>query len=409
MQQVKDRDVLLKQKHIPMGFLAAWLMVITTIQWIMLDMYLPALPILVDEFGVTEGELNISLNAGIISAAIATIIGGTLSDRYGRKPILIAGMLLGILGNVFCALSGGVAMLSIMRGAAGFGSGVVGTVVSAMMKDSFTGKRFQKNMTILQAVAAVGPIFGPTLGSFIINVSSWRSIFFFLAGSIFLTMIPMLISTETLPKENRFSNRFSDVAKETVLIAKTPAFSLFLGIIAFLTIPIWAYVGVSSYIFIDDFGVDNTAYGVYYAIGTVFSVAAPFIYLALAKKMNSRMIVRITILLMLASGIMFLTIGRISPLLLILCVVPLYFSEGIIRPLGLVILLDEYSYVAGSASALIQFVVNIVGAVGTAIATIGWQSMIHGVGLITSGCALIACAFWAVIRAKGYFRERLDS
>ena len=57
------------------------MMVITTIQWIMLDMYLPALPVLTEEFGVTEGELNVSLNAGIISAAVATIIGGTLSDR----------------------------------------------------------------------------------------------------------------------------------------------------------------------------------------------------------------------------------------------------------------------------------------------------------------------------------------
>ena len=71
------KDVLLKQKHMPMGFLAVWLMVITTIQWIMLDLYLPALPILVDEFGVTEGELNVSLNTGIISAAVATLIGGT--------------------------------------------------------------------------------------------------------------------------------------------------------------------------------------------------------------------------------------------------------------------------------------------------------------------------------------------
>ncbi len=403
-----SNEVLIRQKHMPMGFLAAWLMVITTIQWIMLDMYLPALPILIDEFGVTEGELNVSLNAGIISAAVATIIGGTLSDRYGRKGVMITGMLMGILGNVFCALSNSVCMLSIMRGVSGFGSGVVGTVVSAMMKDSFTGKRFQKNMTILQAVAAVGPIFGPTLGSFIINVSSWRAIFLFLAGGILITMIPMLVSTETLPPENRFSNRFSDVARETVMIAKTPAFSLFLGIIAFLTIPIWAYVGVSSYIFIDGFGLDNTAYGVYYAVGTMFSVAAPFIYLALAKKLNSRMIVRITILLMLASGIMFLTMGRISPLFLILCVVPLYFSEGIIRPLGLVILLDEYSYVAGSASALIQFVVNIVGAVGTALATIGWQSMIHGVGLITSACAVIAAVLWAAICVKGYLKNRLD-
>ena len=391
-----------------MGLFAAWLMVITTIQWIMLDMYLPALPILTEEFGVTEGKLNVSLNAGIISAAVATIIGGTLSDRYGRKTIMILGMMLGIAGNTVCALSNGVVMLSLMRGAAGFGSGVVDTVAAAMLKDSFTGKRFQKNMTILQAVAAVGPIFAPSLGSFLINIWSWRSIFFFLAGSVFVTMIPILISTETLPPENRFSNRFSDVLKETAVIAKTPAFSLFLGIIAFLTIPVWAYVAVSSYIFIDDFGLDNTAYGVYYAVGTVFSVAAPFIYLALSRKLNSRNIVRITLLLMIASGVMFLTIGRISPVLLILCVIPMYFSEGIIRPLGLVILLDEYSYVAGSASALIQFVVNIVGAVGTAIATIGWSSLVHGTGIITMGCVIAALICWAVISFKGYLKEHLE-
>ena len=408
MLSIMEKDVLIRQKHIPMGFLAAWLMITVTIQWIMLDMYLPALPILVEEFSVTEGELNISLNAGIISAAVATIIGGTLSDRYGRKPVMIISMLLAIVGCLFCALSKGVVMLSIMRGVAGLGSGSVCTVANAMLKDSFSGKRFQKNMTILQSVAAVGPIFAPALGSFLINISSWRFIFYFLAFGTLVTMIPMLISTETLPPENRFSNKFSDVLEETVQIAKTPAFSLFLGIIALLTIPIWAYVAVSSYVYIDDFGMSNTAYGVYYAVGTTFSVMAPFIYLLLAKKLNSRMIVRITILLMLMSGVMFLTVGKINPVLLILCVVPMYFSEGIIRPLGLVILLDEYSYVAGSASALVSFVVNIVGAVGTALATIGWSSMIHGTGLITTACVIVSILFWAVICAKGYLKERLD-
>ena len=408
MLSIMEKDVLIRQKHIPMGFLAAWLMITVTIQWIMLDMYLPALPILVEEFSVTEGELNISLNAGIISAAVATIIGGTLSDRYGRKPVMIISMLLAIVGCLFCALSKGVVMLSIMRGVAGLGSGSVCTVANAMLKDSFSGKRFQKNMTILQSVAAVGPIFAPALGSFLINISSWRFIFYFLAFGTLVTMIPMLISTETLPPENRFSNKFSDVLEETVQIAKTPAFSLFLGIIALLTIPIWAYVAVSSYVYIDDFGMSNTAYGVYYAVGTTFSVMAPYIYLLLAKKLNSRMIVRITILLMLMSGVMFLTVGKINPVLLILCVVPMYFSEGIIRPLGLVILLDEYSYVAGSASALVSFVVNIVGAVGTALATIGWSSMIHGTGLITTACVIVSILFWAVICAKGYLKERLD-
>lgn len=404
-----DHEVLIKQKHMPMGFLAVWLMVITTIQWSLLDMYLPALPVLVDEFGVTEGQLNVSLNAGIISAAVSTLIGGPLSDRYGRKIIMIAGMLLSMLGNMFCGMSTGIIMLCIMRGAAGFGSGIVNTVAAAMLKDSFTGKRFQKNMTILQSVAAVGPIFAPALGSFLINMGSWRLIFFFLAASILVTMIPILISTETLPEENRFSNRLSDVAMETITIAKSPAFSLFLGIIAFLTIPIWSFVAVSSYIFIDGFGLSNTSYSLYYAIATVFSVIAPFAYLFLSKKMNSRMIVRITLILMAASAVMLMTLGEINPVALIVCVAPMYFSEGMIRPLGLVILLEEYSYVAGSASALIEFVVNIVGAVGTAIATIGWQSMIRGTGVITVACAVISIAFWLLICLRGYLRSRLDS
>lgn len=404
-----DHEVLIKQKHMPMGFLAVWLMVITTIQWSLLDMYLPALPVLVDEFGVTEGQLNVSLNAGIISAAVSTLIGGPLSDRYGRKIIMIAGMLLSMLGNMFCGMSTGIIMLCIMRGAAGFGSGIVNTVAAAMLKDSFTGKRFQKNMTILQSVAAVGPIFAPALGSFLINMGSWRLIFFFLAASILVTMIPILISTETLPEENRFSNRLSDVAMETITIAKSPAFSMFLGIIAFLTIPIWSFVAVSSYIFIDGFGLSNTSYSLYYAIATVFSVIAPFAYLFLSKKMNSRMIVRITLILMAASAVMLMTLGEINPVALIVCVAPMYFSEGMIRPLGLVILLEEYSYVAGSASALIEFVVNIVGAVGTAIATIGWQSMIRGTGVITVACAVISIAFWLLICLRGYLRSRLDS
>ena len=314
-----------------------------------------------------------------------------------------------MIGNVFCGLSNGVLMLCIMRGVAGFGSGVVDTVAMAILKDSFTGKRFQKNMTILQAVAAVGPIFGPALGAFLINMGSWRLIFFILAGSVLITLLPIFFYTETLPPENRFSNRFGDIAKEAVQISKTPAFTLYLGIIAFLTIPIWAYVAVSSYIFIDDFGLDNTAYGVYYAVGTVFSVVAPFIYLALAKKLTSRNITRLTLLLMLASAVMLLTIGEINPVLLVLCIVPMYISEGIIRPMGLVILLEEYSYVAGTASALMEFVVNIVGAVGTAVDTIGWGSMIMGTGAITMICFLIAAACWLIICARGYLKNRLDN
>ena len=70
--------------------------------------------------------------------------------------------------------------------------------------------------------------------------------------------------------------------------------------------------------------------------------------------------------------------------------------------------MEEYSYVAGTVSALTQFVVNIVGAVGTVLATMGWQSMTHGTGVITMGCVVVSGVFWAIIVYKGYLKSRLD-
>lgn len=390
-----------------MGFLAVWLMVITTIQWITLDMYLPALPVLVDEFGVTEGQLNISLNAGIVAAAIGTIAGGTLSDRFGRRSVIIWGFVIAIVGNLFCAFAGGIVVLCLMRAVSGFGAGVIETLAAAILKDSFEGRRFQRNMSLLQSVAAVGPIFAPTFGAIVINISSWRFVFVFLAVATLITLIPMLLFTETLPVENRFSNNFREVAKEAGSIARSPAFSLFLGIAAMLTIPVWAYIAVSSYIFIDDYGMSNTTYGIYYAIGVAFSVLAPFVYLAMTRYIPNRPIVTVTIALMTMGGFGMLAAGGMHPVFLLVCAILIFLSEGIIRPLSLVILLEEYSYVAGSASALIQFVVNIVGAIGTALATIGWASRTNGVGIITIVCSAIAVVFWLIIINRGYLKRHL--
>ena len=95
---VSGREILLPQKHLNMAFFVVTIMVITTIQWIMLDMYLPALPILKEEFHTTESMLNITINAGIVSTAVSTLFSGTISDRFGRKPVL----LIGLIGSAVC-------------------------------------------------------------------------------------------------------------------------------------------------------------------------------------------------------------------------------------------------------------------------------------------------------------------
>lgn len=406
--ETKDSEVLLPQKRLNMTFFAVTLMVITTVQWVTLDMYLPALPVLKAQFHTTEAMMNISMNAGIALAAIGTLVSGTLSDRFGRKPVLLIGLLCSALFNFLCAFAGGVVSLSIYRGLAGFGSGCAETVTAAMLKDSFTGRRFERATTIMQSIAALGPLFAPTLGSVIINLFSWHGIFYFLGIATAVTAIPILISTETWPKELRVAQSMGQVLGEAGNIARAPAFALFLGIAALLTIPVWAYIAVSPYVYINDFGISNILYGILYGVGAGMSIIAPFLYMFLVRRRGGAHVVLVTIVMTVVGAVILLIVGKFHPLIFMLGIVPLMISEGMIRPLSIVVLLEEYSHAAGSASALMQFVVNLVGIIGTTLATLHWHSMITGTGIISLACGLLAIACWVQMRRRRLLRQRLD-
>ena len=137
------------------------------------------------------------------------------------------------------------------------------------------------------------------------------------------------------------------------------------------------------------------------------SILAPFLYMILVRRFSGARVVAVTIAMVLAGAVSLLLIGRLHPLIFMFSIVPLMLAEGMIRPLSIVVLLDEYSYAAGSASALMQFVINVVGIVGTSLATLAWSSMITGTGLISLGCGVTALVLWVLMRRRHLLRERL--
>ncbi len=402
---MNDSEILIKQDKMSSSFFSAWLIALTTIQWITLDMYLPALPVLKEQFAVSEGMLNISLNAGILTTAIGTLFGGSISDRFGRKAVVAAGTLISAAGTLACAAAQGIVLLSVMRGIAGLGSGVVETVTAAMVKDSYSGKKFQSTMTILQASALIGPVCAPSLGALLINFGSWRYIFVFLTVIILISGIPLFFCKETLPKENRIASNMKDVVREAKAMCQSSFFVIFLVIMALVTMPVWAYIGESSYVIINEFGESNTMYGLYYAVGSVMSLIAPFIYMFLARKMGVSKVVSIILALLIISGAELLSIGRISPVLFMLGAILMLVAEGMIRPLGMVVLLEAHAEAAGTASSLIGFILNIVAIIGTTVATIGWSSMVFGLGIITLVCCLGAVILWWIMVRLGLTKK----
>ncbi|MBQ3357665.1 MAG: flagellar hook-associated protein FlgK, partial [Microbacterium sp.] len=219
------------------------------------------------------------------------VIGGTISDKYGRKPIIIIGLFLSVLSMFFCAGSQGVFFLSAMRGLCGFGGGLAIAVSSAVIRDSFENRTFQTITTLSQAIAFIGPIFAPAMGSFMIEFLSWRSIFIFLGVTSLLTLLPFLLFTETWPQAKRQVSSVWQATVQSFDFARDKEYMIFMLFMSLLTFPLWAYLSTCAYIYYDVFGVSNLQYSLLYAAGTVAASLAPFIYIWLDRRSSSRRVI----------------------------------------------------------------------------------------------------------------------
>ena len=403
----KVKDVIMDQPKLGINVFAGSIMVLTAVVWMALDIYLPALPILKEEFKVSATYLNLTLTAGIIATAIGTLIGGPMSDKYGRKPVFASGVGLSLLFTFLCTFAGSVDFLIVVRGLASLGNGIILTVTTAMIKDTFSGRTFKNVMTVLQSAAIIGPILAPSVGSVIITWLSWRWLFVFIAVVSVVPAALILFARETWPEGKRISDSALKAVSDTLHTAGDKPFALFAGVMAVLTIPMWAYISVCSYIYITDFGISNMQYGIFYALGAGVSCISPFLYMVITRHSSTGRACEVCLGLILLSGVMLIAVGGRAPVLFLLSTLPFIIAEGMIRALGMVVLLEQYSHVAGAASAMINFILNIVGTVGASLATLNWNSYMTALAVICIGCMAAALLLWIVIIRKGIMEERL--
>lgn len=161
------------------GFLSAFIPLST-------DLYLPSLPTMAENFGVPNTLINLTLVLFFIFFALGMLVWGPLSDKYGRKPILVSGMFIYTIASLLCALSGNVYQLIIFRVLQAIGAGSATGVSTAMVKDVYEGKKRVAVLATVQSMAMISPIVAPVLGAFIIKFVSWRGAFIalFIAGII---------------------------------------------------------------------------------------------------------------------------------------------------------------------------------------------------------------------------------
>ncbi len=147
-----------------------------------IDMYLPALPALADSFGTSPSRVQLTLSAFILGFGTAQLVYGPLSDRWGRKPPLLAGIGLYIGASVLCAFSTRVASLIVLRLLQGLGACAGPLIARAVVRDIYDHDRAAYMLSLTTLIMGAAPLVAPLLGGQLLLAFGWRSIFGVLSG-----------------------------------------------------------------------------------------------------------------------------------------------------------------------------------------------------------------------------------
>ena len=171
------------------------------------DFYLPALPEMTEFFTTSPSMVQMSLTTSVTGLAIGQLIIGPLSDKYGRKHLLIGSLLLFAIATICCLFSTDILTFNICRVFQGFG-GAGGIVLSkSISTDMFTGRELAKFLAILAAINGVTPVAGPVVGGMLLSFTTWQGIFW-LVLTIGIALIFMSGTLpETLPVEKRMQEK----------------------------------------------------------------------------------------------------------------------------------------------------------------------------------------------------------
>jgi DHA1 family bicyclomycin/chloramphenicol resistance-like MFS transporter len=391
-----DRQVYLGNKGL-VAFIALMKMFIP----LSTDLYLPALPNMNSYFGSSSAITNLTLSVFFLFYAVGILFWGPLSDKYGRKPVLLAGSIIYMTSSIAAALSLNIYFLIAARAFQGIGAGGITSISIAIIKDCFSGKRRESILAVCQSISGLAPMLAPVVGALILKFSSWRGSFWVLAAIGVLNMLLTVLFQETLDKEDRYNGTLFGSIGRLAVVARNKSFFIPAVIFSVNALPFMGYIAVSSYIYVDYFGLNAQVYSYFFAANALISLGGPFIYIRFLGAVDKKFLARLFFAISAFSGVLVMTIGTMAPALFWLSFVLMSLSGTIIRPFSTNILLEQQKNDIGSASSLINTLFTVLGCIGMSLASMPWGNIVVGLGVLITIFSAISLITWSLfVRSK---------
>lgn len=388
---------MIRQKHLSISGLIAAITFMSMYPPFATDMYLPSLPEMGKYFGASEFLVGLTLTIFFLMFAVSIVIFGPLSDKYGRRPILIFGSGIFTLASVLCATATNIYILLAGRFLEGVGAGAVITVATAIIKDSFRGRLMSKILVITQALGVIAPMAAPIIGGFLLKFTDWHGAFYLLTLIGIINLFLAFRFTETLPEEQRYKGAVFDSLLLLKSFAKQKTFMLILLMFAFMSIPFMSYLSVSSFVYIENFGLTAQEYSYFFAANAAASALGPILYLKLKGIMTNERLLQFCYIVAIIGGLLVIFPGHRSAWAFLFSFLPFTIIGTIARPFGMEVLLSRAKENIGTASSMINFVPNLFGSLGMALGTLPWGDFVTGLGIIILASTLLSIVIFRFV------------
>lgn len=360
------------------------------------DMYLPTLPSMSDIFHTTPSMVQLGLTTSMLGLAIGQIFFGPVSDKYGRRPVLIAAMILFALATLGCIFSGSIVTFNAFRFLQGLG-GSGGIVLSrSVATDCYSGRPLAKTLAIIGAINGIAPVTAPMIGGFVAGSIGWQGIFWVLLGIGVFLLALCIPFRESLHPSLRHHGPVLSLLSSLPTLLRIPRFRSLVIINGLVSGILFSYISSASFIVQENFGFSELGFSLVFAINAVaIAVGA-----ALALRFPSLRAALFTgIIAVLVIALLQLTATILSPRFLIyesLTFLTLL-SLGLIFTSTTTLAMDEGRIAVGAASAIFGATGFLFGGIVSPL--VGLSDIMLTTASITSLLALLALAVTLSLRS----------
>ncbi|CDT61140.1 membrane transport protein [Vibrio coralliirubri] len=383
-----------------------FLVIISAFPPLTIDLYLPALPQMVEVFNTDRSMVNLTLSSYFVTYAIGLLFWGPLSEKFGRKPILLIGLAGYMVASILCVMTNSIEQLIGARVFQAFAGSAITVIATAIVKDLYDGREREKIMATIMSLVIIAPMVAPVFGAFLLKIASWRMMFVTLA--IFGAFASVLACCYRETLETKYQGSMFRSWGRMGVVMKNRSFLKLLVIFSIIPMALMGFLAAGSYIYIDHFGLTEQQFSYAFAFNALCASFGPTIYMKLSYRMPVQKVISGCFALLALAGIFTLTIGGLSPWFFMFIAAPATLMAIIMRVPGTNLMLNQQDHDTGSAVALIQFFSMICGSLGMVLVSIRPESLIENLGFIQLSIGTLGGLMWLMVRNKEFVTKKLN-